>query len=399
MELKFFKENLPWIVPSVAVVFAASGYFDRGFRTEVAPTTGTEQFQSNSDQAAASSLVVATSAVQTTTWTNDASQDQLVSRTDAGIGSNLASEFATQNQPSFTDKQPDTGAGMVAQPLQASTKVASFDDNPAAFFRDAQASLQAANSCKEDLQALTARAHVYFPSGGLTAEDVGLQQARLIGTVMQDCKGVGILVTGHSDPSGDPQVNLRLSQKRAEFVIQRISASGLDTSSFVPQGFGDHRPSNVTGSKPSAYYDRRVEFSVVDLQTSVAFNTTNTQQFTPACVTRLETAVLSTKLYYTARSIAAPAAELETVLKLAKQAAACPQARLRIIGQHSDDVWAKENLHTGILRAKALMSVLVGEGIPSEQVIIAAPSRSVGVVGQPELSNSRVDFGVIIDPV
>ena len=84
MELKFFKENLPWIVPSVAVVFAASGYFDRGFRTEVAPTTGTEQFQSNSDQAAASSLVVAT-----TTWTNDASQDQLVSRTDAGIGSNL----------------------------------------------------------------------------------------------------------------------------------------------------------------------------------------------------------------------------------------------------------------------------------------------------------------------
>ena len=288
---------------------------------------------------------------------------------------------------------------MVAQPLQASTKVASFDDNPAAFFRDAQASLQAANSCKEDLQALTARAHVYFPSGGLTAEDVGLQQARLIGTVMQDCKGVGILVTGHSDPSGDPQANLRLSQKRAEFVIQRISASGLDTSSFVPQGFGDHRPSNVTGSKPSAYYDRRVEFSVVDLQTSVAFNTTNTQQFTPACVTRLETAVLSTKLYYTARSIAAPAAELETVLKLAKQAAACPQARLRIIGQHSDDVWAKENLHTGILRAKALMSVLVGEGIPSEQVIIAAPSRSVGVVGQPELSNSRVDFGVIIDPV
>jgi outer membrane protein OmpA-like peptidoglycan-associated protein len=399
MELKFFKENLPWIVPSVAIVFAASGYFDRGFRTEITPISGTEQFQSNSDQAAAASLVVATSGVQTPTWTNDASQDQLVSRTDAGIGSDLTSEFATQNQPSFTDKQPDTEAGMAVQPLQPSTKVASFDENPAAFFRDAQASLQAANSCKEDLQALTARAHVYFPSGGLTAEDVGLQQARLIGTVMQGCKGVGILVTGHSDPSGDPEVNLRLSQKRAEFVIQRISASGLDTSSFVPQGFGDRRPSNVTGSKPSAYYDRRVEFSVVDLQTNVAFNTTDTQEFKPACVTRLEAAVLSTKLYYTARSIAAPAAELETVLKLAEQAAACPQARLRIIGQHSDDVWAKEDLHTGILRAKALMSVLVGEGIPSEQVIIAAPSRSVGVVGEPELSNSRVDFDVIIDPV
>ncbi len=190
-----------------------------------------------------------------------------------------------------------------------------------------------------------------------------------------------------------------LRRLRQRVIRDSVRASGLDTSSFVPQGLGDRRPSNVTGPKSSAYYDRCVEFSVVDLQTNVAFNTMAKQQFTPACVARLEAAVGSTKLYYTARSIAAPAAELETVLGLAEQAAACPHARLRIIGQHSDDVWAKENFHTGILCAKALMSVLVGQGIPSEQVIIAAPSRSVGVVGQPELSNSRVDFDVIIDPV
>ena len=399
MALKFCKENLPWIVPSVAIVVAASGYFDRGYRTEIAPTTGTEQFQTTSGQAATSALVAETTEVQAKFWQSGADQDQLVSRTDAGIGSELTPETTFQNQPSFTDKKQVVAATLAVQPQQPPVNVALFDENPAAFFRDAQASLRAASSCKADLEALTARAHVYFPSGGLTAEDAGLQQARLIGTVMQGCKGVGILVTGHSDPSGDPEVNLRLSQKRAEFVIQRVSASGLDTSSFVPQGFGDRRPSNVTGPKSSAYYDRRVEFSVVDLQTNVAFNTMATQQFTPACVARLEAAVGSTKLYYTARSIAAPAAELETVLGLAEQAAACPHARLRIIGQHSDDVWAKENFHTGILRAKALMSVLVGQGIPSEQVIIAAPSRSVGVVGQPELSNSRVDFDVILDPV
>jgi outer membrane protein OmpA-like peptidoglycan-associated protein len=344
-------------------------------------------------------LVAETTEVQAKFWQSGADQDQLVSRTDAGIGSELTPETTFQNQPSFTDKKQVVAATLALQPQQPPVNVALFDENPAAFFRDAQASLWAANSCKADLEALTARAHVYFPSGGLTAEDAGLQQARLIGTVMQGCKGVGILVTGHSEPSGDPEVNLRLSQKRAEFLIQRVSASGLDTSSFVPQGFGDRRPSNVTGPKSSAYYDRRVEFSVVDLQTNVAFNTMAKQQFTPACVARLEAAVGSTKLYYTARSIVAPAAELETVLGLAEQAAACPHARLRIIGQHSDDVWVKENFHTGILCAKALMSVLVGQGIPSEQVIIAAPSRSVGVVGQPELSNSRVDFDVIIDPV
>ena len=45
------------------------------------------------------------------------------------------------------------------------------------------------------------------------------------------------------------------------------------------------------------------------------------------------------------------------------------------------------------------MSVIIGQGVPSEQVIMAAPSRSMGVEGKPELSNSRVDFDIIIDPV
>ncbi|MFT5786333.1 MAG: outer membrane protein OmpA-like peptidoglycan-associated protein [Ascidiaceihabitans sp.] len=402
MALKFFKENLPWIVPSVAIVFAASGYFDRGSRSDVAPASASSQIQANANQPVQAA---------STTWSqagllqNGTDQDQVVTRAVSGITANVTSVAASQNQPSFTDNQLNSATVLAAvrsqavQPQQPSTQVASFDQNPAAFFRDAQASLQAANSCKEDLQALTARAHVYFPSGGLTAEEAGLQQARLIGTVMQGCKGVGILVTGHSDPSGDPAVNLRLSQKRAEFVIQLISASGLDTSSFVPQGFGDRRPSNVTGPKSRAYYDRRVEFSVVDLQTNVSFNTARAEAFMPACVSSLQAAVLATKLYYPARSIAAPSTELERVVDLAKQAAACPQARLRIIGQHSDDVWAKENVHTGILRAKALMSVIIGQGVPSEQVIMAAPSRSIGVEGKPELSNSRVDFDIIIDPV
>lgn len=109
------------------------------------------------------------------------------------------------------DKKQVVAATLAVQPQQPPVNVALFNENLVSFFRDAQASLRAANSCKTDLEALTARAHVYFPSGGLTAEDAGLQQPSLIGTVMQGCKGVGILVTGHSDPSGDPEVNLRIS--------------------------------------------------------------------------------------------------------------------------------------------------------------------------------------------
>lgn len=93
--------------------------------------------------------------------------------------------------------------------------------------------------CVEDLRKLTEAARVYFPSGGVTAEHSGIEQGNVIGLIAQSCPGVRIRVEGHSDASGDPSANLRLSQRRAEEVIRRIAASGIDTSMFVAEGIGD----------------------------------------------------------------------------------------------------------------------------------------------------------------
>ena len=70
----------------------------------------------------------------------------------------------------------------------------------------------------------------------MNADPSGIEQARLLGSLAQECKGVQIIVEGHSDPSGNADVNRRLSKKRAEQVIQRLGAAGFDTSNFVAQG-------------------------------------------------------------------------------------------------------------------------------------------------------------------
>jgi len=81
-------------------------------------------------------------------------------------------------------------------------------------------------------------------------------------------------------------------------------------------------------------------------------------------------------------------------MDLASMASSCPNARLRVIGQHTDDLRAGENLGTGRLRAKALMAMLVAQGIDSTQIIIAAPSRAMETDSQ---SGSCLEFDVIID--
>ena len=86
--------------------------------------------------------------------------------------------------------------------------------------------------------------------------------------------------------------------------------------------------------------------------------------------------------------------DMNAALGLAQLASECPQARLRVIGQHAEEYGTVEGAATGRLRALALMTTMVGAGYPSEQIIMAAPSDSRPVKG---LTNSRVDFDVILE--
>ena len=304
-------------------------------------------------------------------------------------------------EPVVDDVQVTRNQGLAAQPLAATTETAAVAvpqaQVDADFFSAAQANLAQANSCANDIRNLASVAKVYFPSGALTGEASGIGQARLIGTIAERCQGVAIEVQGHSDASGDPAINLRLSKEHAEAVIARISAGCLDTSRFVAVGLGSARPSGITGVESAAYYDRRVEFAIVDTvqNASLIAPSFGAVDFaTVACVIRLQEAADATTIAYAPGSVVVSRDDMNAALGLAQLASECPQARLRVIGQHAEEYGTVEGAATGCLRALALMTTMVGAGYPSEQIIMAAPSDSRPVKG---LTNSRVDFDVILE--
>ena len=166
---------------------------------------------------------------------------------------------------------------------------------------------------------------------------------------------------------------------------------------------GDRRPSTVRGPQPTAYYDRRVEFTITEKLRTASIDQSNkgfgavVQWQVAPCVARLQRAVEKTKVFYAPGSVTVAQADLNAAFRLAQDAADCPRARLRIIGQHSDEPGTRDSIATGRLRAVALMSSLVGAGLDPGQIIVGSPSWSVGIPGQPSLSNSRVDFDVILE--
>ena len=381
---------MPWVAPTAAIVFAAStGFFDR--------SSSSEQVVQAPEQVAYDINTQATAVAEENQprVQSNAAAAEVVTRLSVVTDSSLQAL-----QPELEPIQSAAFAPVVqsvVEEVKPAVQVASLQDTKEAtsFFANAQANLIAQESCVSDLRALSERARVYFPAGGLTLDESGIAQARLIAALAQDCNGVQILVEGHSDPSGDPAVNLRLSKQRAEQVIQRLGATGLDTSAFVAEGLGSKQPSGVTGPQGDAYYDRRVEFVVLETNATAVRNVARPSAWaSSSCVQELRGAVSDIQILYAPRSVAAKQEDMSKALLLANMAMDCPDARLRVIGQHSDDARIGENPATGRLRAKAMMAMLVGQGIESGQVIMAAPSRSMSTN---ELSGSRLDFDIILE--
>lgn len=242
--MKFIKENLPWVASTAALVLVGMEYFERSDSAvpavaQAAPTQQIIRPESALDAISASQPI----APPTT-------------------AAELSAIIAEVTQQQVTRAAPlQTSIAPVPEGLEV--VVPAIAEDPTAFFTSATAKLSADDFCGDDLRALASEARIYFPNGGVSPADSGLVQARLLGAVLTDCPGYILEVEGHSDPLGDPQAALEISRQRAEAVVARIAALGIDTSKFVAVGYGDQQPANLRGTEAPAFYDRRVEFTVV----------------------------------------------------------------------------------------------------------------------------------------
>ncbi len=66
-------------------------------------------------------------------------------------------------------------------------------------------------------------------------------------------------VEGHTDSSGPHEVNMALSQARADAVVHYLAANGVEKTKMTAKGFGPDR--TLPGHSPADAANRRVEVS------------------------------------------------------------------------------------------------------------------------------------------
>ncbi len=71
-----------------------------------------------------------------------------------------------------------------------------------------------------------------------------------------------VRVEGHTDDKGKREMNLKLSQDRADAVKTFISAKGVDASRLEARGFGPDQAADSNKTEKGRENNRRVEFVV-----------------------------------------------------------------------------------------------------------------------------------------
>lgn len=103
---------------------------------------------------------------------------------------------------------------------------------------------------------------IKFVAGKTEIDPVSYPTLDKIVNVLNEHAELKIQVEGHTDTSGNRDLNTQLSQHRAESVRKYLISKGIDGSRLSAKGFGPERPIADNGTPEGRAANRRVEFII-----------------------------------------------------------------------------------------------------------------------------------------
>lgn len=103
---------------------------------------------------------------------------------------------------------------------------------------------------------------IYFAYGKAKLTSESTPALDKVVDFMNDYPAVTIEIMGHTDNSGSQEINLRLSQERAESVKNYLLEQGIGSHRVSAKGYGQTYPIADNSTKEGRELNRRVEFKV-----------------------------------------------------------------------------------------------------------------------------------------
>lgn len=128
---------------------------------------------------------------------------------------------------------------------------------------DPVAALPTADECEADIANILETKKITFEPGSATIDEGALSTMDQIAEVLRICGSLRLEVQGHTDSQGREEMNLSLSQARAESVLNELRARKVLTASFTAKGYGETLPIAENDTADGREANRRIEFRLI----------------------------------------------------------------------------------------------------------------------------------------
>jgi len=129
--------------------------------------------------------------------------------------------------------------------------------------RDPAAALPSPEQCALRLNTVMGETKLTFEPGSATLDVAGSEVIGRLAEIMRDCGHVPMEVAGHTDSQGREEMNLALSQSRADAVLTALMARRVLTTNLTARGYGETTPIADNGTEEGREANRRIEFRVL----------------------------------------------------------------------------------------------------------------------------------------
>jgi OOP family OmpA-OmpF porin len=133
---------------------------------------------------------------------------------------------------------------------------------------DPIAALPTPEECLAGINAALAEKKITFAPGSTDIDGDALVTIDRLSETLRDCQTVRMEIGGHTDSQGSEGMNERLSQERADAVLNAIMARRVLTSNLTAKGYGEAQPIADNGTEEGREANRRIEFRLLPTEDS-----------------------------------------------------------------------------------------------------------------------------------
>lgn len=114
--------------------------------------------------------------------------------------------------------------------------------------------------CEENIAGLLKDAKINFNTGSANISPSSYELLENIAAIAKRCTDASFEVGGHTDSTGSLDGNMRLSERRAQAVVNFLLKAGLPTTQFTAAGYGPNKPIADNTTTAGRAQNRRIEF-------------------------------------------------------------------------------------------------------------------------------------------